>query len=87
MKRSLRSEVRKRLANMPEQEFHLKAEAIHRKSFQSNSGKSVCYCPYGIQKSRSTDKPIIEQARLEGKRCAFRNVCLKQKDALSQLSG
>ncbi|MCY8592704.1 5-formyltetrahydrofolate cyclo-ligase [Bacillus haynesii] len=68
MKRSLRSEVRKRLANMPEREFHLKAEAIHRKLFQSKQWKKASVIALTISRNREVPtKPIIEQARLEGK--------------------
>ena len=73
---------------MPEQEFHLKAEAIHRKLFQSKQWKKASVIALTVSRNREVPtKPIIEQARRKEKRCAFRNVCLKQKDALSQLSG
>ncbi|MFV5335807.1 5-formyltetrahydrofolate cyclo-ligase [Bacillus paralicheniformis] len=68
MKRSLRNEVRKRLANMPEQEFLLKAEAIHRKLFQSKQWKKASVIALTISRNREVPtEPIIEQARLEGK--------------------
>ena len=56
---------------MPEQEFHLKAEAIHRKLFQSKQWKKAQpVIALTVSRNREVPtKPIIEQARLKGKRC------------------